>query len=563
MAFFWVGLFLTLVRLCAARGPFLKSLNNTYHVIGNDLWNITQGPTYGKKLYYKGQDLIGDAVGHYTGYNGESNLVFTSAEIFAKGDDYIDVRFNATEGELHWVIFDDLPGAYQYFVNRALPVLGVFRTLVRLDNQTFTHGRTNIKDDAFPALAEIRAGTNVQDETWEKADGTFITKYDWSDFIRSIDYYGVYGEGFGSWYIRPGTDYFNGDHLKQELIVHRESSTGDTVQLNVVHGTHFMASSADAFPNGKIFGPWLWYLNDGSKEDAAARQEKEFASWPYTWLQDAAYQSRVESISGKIVLSDGRPAAGAAVFLGDNNPNETSLDQGRYYNYATYADDTGAFTFEHVRTGTYGLQAWSNGGLLSNVTSTFLQNDVVVSTSDSTSLDTLTWTIPENRKQIFQVGDFDRKALGFKNGGSAYQHGLAASSPANLTFTVGTSKTEEWYFAQSANGTWDIVFEVDEVPASGTALLSVSLAGYSKGVSSNIYVNGLQNQIGNLTNNRIPSDPALYRSGTTAGEWHLYEFEFDGPELLKQGENTLSFVVDQTTLWRGFLWDSVILEWVD
>lgn len=32
------------------------------------------------------------------------------------------------------------------------------------------------------------------------------------------------------------------------------------MQLNVVHGTHFQASSSDAFPDGKIFGPWLWYL---------------------------------------------------------------------------------------------------------------------------------------------------------------------------------------------------------------------------------------------------------------------------------------------------------------
>jgi rhamnogalacturonan endolyase len=49
--------------------PFLKSLNSTTGwIIGNGLWNITIGDVYGKKLYYKGQDLIGDAVGHYSGY---------------------------------------------------------------------------------------------------------------------------------------------------------------------------------------------------------------------------------------------------------------------------------------------------------------------------------------------------------------------------------------------------------------------------------------------------------------------------------------------------------------
>lgn len=42
--------------------------------------------------------------------------------------------------------------------------------------------------------------------------------------------------------------------------VHRESQTGDAVQLNMIHGTHFQASSNDAFPDGKLWGPWLWYL---------------------------------------------------------------------------------------------------------------------------------------------------------------------------------------------------------------------------------------------------------------------------------------------------------------
>jgi rhamnogalacturonan endolyase len=83
-----------------------------------------------------------------------------------------------------------LPGAYQYFVNRALPVIGVTRTLFRLDNQTFPNGRTNIKDEPLPKFADILSGTKVEDETWELADGTYITKYDWSNFIRSQDFYG-------------------------------------------------------------------------------------------------------------------------------------------------------------------------------------------------------------------------------------------------------------------------------------------------------------------------------------------------------------------------------------
>lgn len=149
----------------------------------------------------------------------QSDLNWTSASIVESGSDYINVKFTAKEGDFHWLIYDDLVGAYQYFVNHALPVLGEFRTLWRLDNETFSRGRTTVKDGVLPPLSEYAISKNVQDETWQKPDGTFLTKYDWSAFIREQDYYGVYGDGFGSWYINPGKDYYNGNHLKQELMV--------------------------------------------------------------------------------------------------------------------------------------------------------------------------------------------------------------------------------------------------------------------------------------------------------------------------------------------------------
>lgn len=164
---------------------------------------------------------------------------------------------------MHWVIFSNQHGSYQYFVNRALPTLGEFRTLWRLDNTTFPNGRTVTKDGVLPPLADYLPENKIQDETWRTPDGKgYITKYDWTSWIRTQDFYGVYGEetGFGSWYINPGKDYYNGDETKQELMVHRESATGDAVQLNMLHGTHFMVSSSDVFPQGKMWGPWLWYL---------------------------------------------------------------------------------------------------------------------------------------------------------------------------------------------------------------------------------------------------------------------------------------------------------------
>jgi rhamnogalacturonan endolyase len=102
---------------------------------------------------------------------------------------------------MHWVIFNGLAGAYQYFVNRALPVLGEFRTLWRLDNETFTSAHNADKDGVLPPLSEYAASTKIQDETWKTPEGGYLTKYDWSGFVREQEYWGVYGEKFGSWYL--------------------------------------------------------------------------------------------------------------------------------------------------------------------------------------------------------------------------------------------------------------------------------------------------------------------------------------------------------------------------
>ncbi|KAL6707622.1 hypothetical protein ACN47E_003972 [Coniothyrium glycines] len=540
---------------------FLKEVGNSTWVLGNDVWNVTQNRQYANKLFYKGADRVGNAVGHYVSYNGAaSDLNWTSATIADSGSDWINIKFTAKEGDFHWVIYDGLAGAYQYFVNHALPTLGEFRTLWRLDNTSFPQGYNNVKDGVLPALEEYFTATNVQDETWQKADGTFLTKYDWSANVREQTFYGVYGDEVGSWYLNPGKDYYNGDHLKQELMVHRESRTGDAVQLNMIHGTHFQAVSRDAFADGRTWGPWLWYLNDGSKDDAAARWKKEEFAWPYKWFNDKPYQSRGK-IQGKLILSDGRPAAGAAVFLGDSgNTTVSTLDQGTNYYYTTYADSNGKFDIHDVRTGTYGLFAWAAGGALSDVTTTFSTNSIAIDAGKTTNLKTLTWPVTSTSKRIFQLGAFDRTTDGFRlSGPTPFQHARIAQCPANLTYTIGTSTPDkDWCFGQSALGTWSIDFPL-RGNATADAKLSVSLAGFSQGASADILLNGVQ--VGNITSASLLNSQDTYRGATRAGEWRLLEFPVKR-DVLKSGGNRLDVRVTRTTLWRGWLWDSVVLEWV-
>ena len=268
-------------------------------------------------------------------------------------------------------------------------------------------------------------------------------------------------------------------------------------------------------------------------------------------------------MAGSLTLSDGRPAAGAAVFLGDVDLATRLLIQGKNYYYSTYADQEGSFSFPHVRSGSYGVYAYANGGGIGDVYTNFTQSGISVSAGEETSLAGLTWDIPTDTERIFQVGDFDKKALGFKNGGPPYQHGLTEQGPANLTWTVGKSSVSDWYYAQSKLGTWTIQFDLPSLsPAyrNRTALLSVSLAGYSQSTALTIRVNG-NTTLGSLSKDNLASDPALYRSGTTSGEWRFIQYPFNGGSVLKAGRNSVSFTVDRYTLWRGFLWDSIILEW--
>ncbi|KAF1814398.1 putative rhamnogalacturonase [Eremomyces bilateralis CBS 781.70] len=542
--------------------PFLEKAGDRQWRIGNNLWSIVQGRDTATKLQFKGRDLVSGTKGHYLsigeyGNNGKTSLQWTSADIVQRGSDFIDIRFNSNEGEMHWVIKDNEPGAHQYFVNKRLPRIGEFRSILRLDPGLFPKGRTSVKDGNLPSLSDIKKSTKTQDETWKKSDGSYITKYDWSDNVRSMDFYGVYGGSFGAWYMHAGRDYFNGNHLKQELMVHRETNSGDAVMLNMIHGTHFQASSADEPPSGKMWGPWFLYFNGGSVADAKSRYESEVKQWPYSWVTDAAYKSR-GVVSGDLTLQDGRPAAGAAVFLGDNNPTKTDMDMGTTYYYTAYADAEGQFSIPNVRSGTYGLRAWANGGNISDVLTTFSKNGVTVTAGQTNALGALQWPLP-GRQKVFQVGEYDRKSTGFGPADRPmFQAGLIDRCPASLTYTVGRSSPADWCFGMYKRGTWTIAFTLDDPPPAGKqAILTVSLAGYS-GMSCGVTVNKKTN-IGSFRSSNPASDPGTYRSATVNGEWRLWEYKFSGSALQK-GANTVEFTVNEEQQWRGILWDTVVLE---
>lgn len=309
-------------------------------------------------------------------------------------------------------------------------------------------------------------------------------------------------------------------------------------------------------PPGKVFGPWLVYLNNGSISDASARYAIEEASWPYSWFNtsDHAFHAR-GTVRGQLLLDTGAPAAGTSVFLGSAGP---TLPQGTTFQYTATADAKGKFVFSAVRAGqTWVLQAWGADGVGTTYTHA---GNISVSSGKTTELGKLTWEARAAGRKgtAWQIGAFDRKSTGFAFGAAPYTHGLVDNCPAALTFVVGESSDADWCFGKSAAGTWSVLFNVPAsgMPAAG-AVLTLSIAGFSGsgsrigGVRSALEVAVNGHNLGNHPD-PIATDPCLYRSGTTAGEWHYFEFTVSS-SAFKAGANTLTLTTTNATAerWRG------------
>lgn len=219
-----------------------------------------------------------------------------------------------------------------------------------------------------------------------------------------------------------------------------------------------------------------------------------------------------------------------------------------------------------MRTAEYGLYAWSNGGDIADVYTNVSVTPVTVTDGTTTALGDIEWALPTSHTPIFQVGEFDKRSAGFVNSGLPYKFNVTSLSPADLTFTVGQSNdSTDWYYAISALGTWTIEFNVTAEDlatygGNGSALLSLSIASYSQSLALDVDVNG--NVLGSLNSDILTNDPALYRSSRVSGEWRFVQYEVD-PSILSAGLNKVGFTVTRSTTWRGLMWDSIFLEWVN
>jgi hypothetical protein len=234
-----------------------------------------------------------------------------------------------------------------------------------------------------------------------------------------------------------------------------------------------------------------------------------------------------------------------------------------------------------------GFVSNGSGGYIS-CNGEYVQNNITVAASGTTSLGTISWNPPRAQNLMFQLGIPDRSTEDFRFGDLIKQFGLwwryyNEAGTSDVNFNVGTSNcANDWYYAQPIfalpNGTycfphWNINFNLAAVPSSPVTLTMNLAGGY--GTYFYIYVNGVNVTPGSYNYAGVPTNSGadIYRDVVQVGQFQQYLLTLPS-SAFKTGSNTLQIQVRQpgfTASWNttgyypdlvagGLMYDAIKLE---
>jgi rhamnogalacturonan endolyase len=164
------------------------------------------------------------------------------------------------------------------------------------------------------------------------------------------------------------------------------------------------------------------------------------------------------------------------------------------------------------------------------------------------------WPQPKSSALLWQIGKADRMSGEFKFGDRLRNIQWIGMVPADLTYTIGSShEHDDWYFAQGRTGNWDVKFDTART-YSGTAHLTVAIAGVSGAPKLTISVNG--KEVKQLS---YANDAATYRAALRSARYVLEDVAFPAG-LLTQGANTVRFGMTAVGRNGGIMYDTIKLE---
>jgi rhamnogalacturonan endolyase len=453
--------------------------------------------------------------------------------------------------EHHILLMKGESGLYGYAICKNLKnqrLGGEMRTMYRFDMDIFDWAYVMERTGQQPRYADLVKLPAIQDETWKMPDGEIYQKYDYSGYMAENPVWGHYGHGFGAWFIPVSTDYYAGGPLRQDLMVHQ-----DALILNYFQGAHYGGGGPGNFKDDqKLFGPWFTYINTGEPAamiaDAKKKAGVEQSRWPYRWMEEPLYPLDRTRVTGRLKVAGDRSPAGAMVVLG--KPGEEIYKQAGDFLYYARADGAGKFALPNVRPGSYALYAYATQG---SITAQLEKDDIAVA-GKALDLGTVLWTPPKYGALLWQIGQSDRMSAEYKYGDQLRNIKWIGMVPADLQYTIGKSRErDDWYFAQGKRGNWDVAFQLDRA-YTGTAHLTVAIAGVSQNPRVTVSVNG--EEIKSLA---YANDAATYRAALRSARYQLEDIAFPAA-LLKPGANIVRFAMTAVGGNGGIMYDTIKLE---
>jgi rhamnogalacturonan endolyase len=504
----------------------------------------------------------------YVDYHAEGkfrNIKVSNLKVIKKTKDEAHIVYIDTTGllqiEYNILMKKGESGLYSYVVAKSNTgkefKLSELRTVYRLDSSIFDHAYNSERKGKQPVHSHLSQGEKIQDETYELPDGEEYTngkiysKYDYAGYYKDNPFWGQYGNGFGFWFIPVSTEYYPSGPLKQELLVHYNA-----IILNYMTGAHFGTGDFYVPPNWqKVYGPWYLYINCGNEEevicDAAVQAAAEEKKWPYDWMNEPLYPTVRGCVIGKLMITHNRSSEGMMVVLA--KPGGDFIRQKADYIFYSQADKKGNFKLSNVRPGSYSLYAYATQG---DITGAFQKENIVVE-KDDINLGEIIWDPLYRKNKLWQIGKANRTAAEFKFGNELRNYKWHCMVPKDLDYVIGKSQEcEDWYYAQTKQGDWNIRFVMSDV-AADKFYLTVAIASATKGKIDGAEDPGLIIKVnGHIVKVlSYPSDTTIYRSATQSGWYHLEEIELDST-MLHLGENIVAFTNNHSAI----MYDTILLE---
>ena len=508
---------------------------------------------------------------------GNKALNPSQAEIVRQTDDYAEVVYtNTSYGpryQLGFIMRKGVSGIYMYVLANTSDdspnwQVQEARVCTRLNSKFLDGYVDDSMQGIIPSCDVMKSvesgGTSnasyVQDATYRLSDGSVYTKYNWAQYVVRDSVHGLMNTnpakpeeaGLGVWNIPCSREWYPGGPMKQELTVHATGKSPITIQM--LQGEHFGTSSV-TYQSGqkKLYGPFLIYMNSGTRQqmiaDAKREAHEQEQQWPFEWFNHENYPHDRATVSGRIQVTTGQRQDSIQVVLCD--PDTELYRQTEGYIFWALTDAEGRFCIKNVRKGNYALRAYATKG---DITDELMVENIKVE-DDEVNLNTFTWTPTRHEHQLFIIGENNRMSDGFRLSDTLRNYGLWNMVPASLTYEVGKSKPEiDWWYAQTKNGTWTIVFNCDE-EYEGDAVFSTSIAGVTNTPKVAVAINGTTLDNWSFAAN----DAAIYRSAVLGGRHQVKTCTFNS-SLLKKGENRLTLTMSGIGGNGGVMWDCLKLE---